>query len=358
MFDILKNLPVERRKDYILNVLRHLTFKKIINIIYTEYNLWRKKIIIGSHPYVLTLDPTNICHLRCPLCSTGQRKNLRPPGKMPFALFKKIIDEIGEFLVDVHLLWWGEPFINEKILDFVEYAHNHNIGTFISTNFSLPLTDGQIRRIVTSGLDIINISLDGITREVYNKYRVGGNFDLVIKNLRKLIQYRNELDSKHPAIEWQFLVNRYNEHQIPKLMEKAHHMGVDSVIFEQLLILFGQSDKKNIELEKWLPKNPLYRPKEYSRKTNKSDNLIPGSCWWLYRGTAISHDGGVSPCCYNNNIKYDFGNITKESFVKIWNNSKYQYARSQFTKYPHKAFPTPIICDTCAISLAGRKKEN
>lgn len=349
MLEIVKALPAKRLKDYALNATSHLTFQKFLNIIHTEINIILRKEYISSYPYMLTVDPTNICQLRCPLCSTGQRKNLRDYGKMSFSIFKKIIDEIGGYLLNIHLLWWGEPFLNKDILKFVKYAHQNNIGTFISTNFSHHLSDDYIREVVKSGLDVISISLDGVTSEVYSKYRVGGDFNLVVKNIKTLVKFRKELKSKTPRIEWQFLVNKYNEHQLSKLDNFASNLGVDSVILEQLLILFGQSNYQGMDIKKWLPKNKKYQPTRLSLKNNKSDNLVNGTCWWLWRGAAISHDGGVSPCCYNNNKKYDFGNILKDDFKKIWNNENYLLARSLFSRKDMVKDDRKIICHGCKI---------
>lgn len=352
MIEILKSLPASRLKDYLELSAAHLTPKKLLNILKVEKNYFLRETKISSFPYLLTVDPTNICQLRCPLCATGQRKNLRPRGKMDFLTLKKIIDEIGEYLLDVHLLWWGEPFLNGDLLKMVEYANRKNIGTFISSNFSLPMFEESLKKIVNSGLDVLSVSLDGITPETYQKYRVGGDFDLVIKNIKALAGIKKKLNSKKPRLEWQFLVNKFNEPQTPLVKSFAKNLGVDSVVFEQPLVLFGQSDHQKIKIREWLPKDKKYRPSDHSLNYNKSDNLSSGRCWWLYRGVAISHDGGVSPCCYNNAPKYDFGNILKNNFVDIWNNEKYFKARSLFSnkrKKSQKPTQSEIICDHCSI---------
>jgi len=347
MFDVNKSLPFARLRDYLVLSFSHLTPKKLINIFLAELNLLFRKTKISSFPYFLVIDPTNVCQLRCPLCSTGQRKNLRPAGKMSFKTFKKFIDEIGDWLLEVHLIWWGEPFLNKDILKFVKYAQQRNIGTFISTNFSFPFTQKQITEIVSSGLDILSVSLDGVTPEVYQKYRVGGNFAWVINNLKMLKKAKERLRKRQPAVQLQFLVTKYNEGQVPLLKDFAKRLGVNSVVFEQLLVLFGQSKRDQIKIQDWLPHNRKYRPTDCSLATNKSDNLKPGHCWWLWRSVAIAHDGGISPCCYNNDIKKDFGNINQSSFKEIWNNRKYQAARSLFGR---KKVRANILCNRCAIT--------
>lgn len=350
MLNIIESLPFARLKDYLAVSFPHLTLKKFVNILKTEANFWLKKRVLTSYPYFLVVDPSNICQLACPLCATGQKKHPGAGRKMSFATFKKIIDEIGEYLLEVHLVWWGEPFLNPEILRFVKYAHRKNIATFISTNFSFPFGQKKMTEIVASGLDVLLVSLDGITPEVYGKYRVKGNFSWVINNIKLLAKTKSNLKAKRPLIEWQFLVNIYNESQIPHLKPFARTLGVNSIVLEQMITLSGQS-KLEQKLINWLPRNSLYRAKKYSLLTNKSDNLKPGRCWWLWRAAAISPDGGVSPCCYNNDAHSDFGNLTKNRFKDIWNNEKYRAARSLFNKKKPKA---DIICNQCSIAKTRR----
>lgn len=347
MIELLKSIPSSRLKHYLATSFSHLTGKKLINVLKTEFNLSLRKKKLSSLPYFLTVDLANFCQLRCPLCATGQRKHDRLEGKMNLKTFKKIIDEIGDYLLSVYLTWWGEPFLNPDILKFVNYAHERNIGTFISTNFSFPFDDKKIEEIIKSGLDLLIASLDGVTPDVYNKYRVGGNFNYVTNNLKLLTKLKKGLGSNRPFIEWQFLVNKYNEHQVPKLQAVAKELGVDSLVLEEMVILYGESKHDDINPENWLPKNKKYQPKGQSLLTNKSDNIFQGNCWYLWRGAAISPDGGVSPCCYNNSKKEDFGNILKDSFEKIWNNEKYLSARSLFRG---ERGSSETLCRRCPIA--------
>lgn len=345
LIEFIKSLPFARLSDYLLTALSHLTINKVFNFVKTEYNCYRRNISCSSFPYLLVIDPVNYCQLRCPLCATGQKLHQKPDRIMDFSTFKKIIDELERYLLMIHLVWWGEPFLNPGLLNFIKYAHKKNVGVQISTNFSFNFNQAQMRDIVKSGLDILVVSLDGSTPDIYNKYRVGGNFSFVTRNVKILAKMKKKLHSSKPKIQLQFLVNKYNEHQVPELNLFAKSLGANSVILEQLLVLCGQN-KCDVDLEKWLPVNPRYTPNSTSLKTNKSDNLSQGKCWWLWRDAAISPDGKVSPCCYCDSINSDFGNINKESFAEIWNNKKYQSARSLFR---HKKGSPTTVCHKCNI---------
>ncbi|KKL09877.1 hypothetical protein LCGC14_2561510, partial [marine sediment metagenome] len=49
------------------------------------------------------------------------------------------------------------------------------------------LREPQMRNLIKWGVDRIYWSLDGVTKETYEKIRVGANFDKVVENVKKLI---------------------------------------------------------------------------------------------------------------------------------------------------------------------------
>ena len=60
------------------------------------------KVIPLEAPFVLLVDPSNLCNLRCKFCPTGNhsliKKTNRYQGNLDFDLFKKIIDDLNEFI--------------------------------------------------------------------------------------------------------------------------------------------------------------------------------------------------------------------------------------------------------------------
>jgi MoaA/NifB/PqqE/SkfB family radical SAM enzyme len=68
-----------------------------------------------------------------------------------------------------------EPLLNDGIYGVVAYAHKHHIVTSISTNFNY-LPGNSAERLITSGLDILILSIDGALKEVYAKYRASRLF--------------------------------------------------------------------------------------------------------------------------------------------------------------------------------------
>ena len=264
---------------------------------------------------------------------------------MKFEDFKKIIDQLAEYAIVVSISNWGEPFLNKDIFKMIKYAYSENIGTFISSNFTT-VSDRELDEIIDSKLEHLVISLDGASQETYSKYRIGGDFNKVTRNIKSLIAKKKHRSSKHPFVHWQFIVNRYNEHEIKKSKILAKEIGVDLIsYYTRFKILNYLFSFDTIEAEKWIPQINREYALDYSKPY-----LVNKHCHFLWRMVVVNYDGGISPCCGTDDEKTDFGNILKEDFPNIWNNRYYQYSRRIFRKNGKKSYPNfETVCCNCRV---------
>ena len=61
------------------------------------------KINLKSKPYNIVIEPTNVCNLQCPLCSTGIGAKTRDKGVLDLENFKKMIDQIKDSCLQLSL---------------------------------------------------------------------------------------------------------------------------------------------------------------------------------------------------------------------------------------------------------------
>ena len=158
------------------------------NWMLANYEIWAGVSRIRARPLKLTVDPTNVCQLRCPLCPTGLQVQDRATGHSQNEMFQRLIEEVGDYVFFIDFFNWGEPLLNTHVEEFIQLAHKKRIISHISTNLSLPLSDERINRIVMSGLNEIIISLDGASSDTYATYRRRGDFELVYENMRRIIE--------------------------------------------------------------------------------------------------------------------------------------------------------------------------
>ena len=106
---------------------------------------------------------------------------------MDFNLYKKFIDEIGDYVFLI-LLWdWGEPFLNPSIYEMISYAKQKGIKLVSSTNGHLFKEKEQADKLIASGLDTIIFAVDGISQETYEPYRQGGSLESVLQGIRTVV---------------------------------------------------------------------------------------------------------------------------------------------------------------------------
>ena len=344
---IARALAGNRANQRIHLALRYGSWKKLFNFLRVELQLRFGRTKVWGYPFEWEIDTTNICQLKCPLCHTGLGTVNRQKGVMHFDLFKKTIDEIKDYCIWLSLYSWGEPFLNKEISKYVAYAHEVNLATIMSTNLNKPLTPEMAEELIRSGLDTLIISLDGVTQDVYEVYRVAGYLDRVLDNIKLLAQKKSELASQTPYLEWQFIVMRQNEHQIPEARRMAEEFGVDSIVFKNVDFPHGEDDPALAE--QWLPVATEFRRDLPFAKPYKEESL---RCWRLWRSAVVNWDGGYAPCCYLTDAADDFGNVSTQSVKEIWNNEHYKTARGLFkgTYLPR----TKVGCMQCSVYLESK----
>ncbi len=332
---------------------RYFSWKKLFNVIRVEAQLRLGIRKVWGKPFEWEIDTTNICQLKCPLCHTGLGTIHRDKGTMHYDLFTKTIDQIKDYCVWLTLYSWGEPFLNRRIHEFVAYAHQRNISTIISTNLNKPLSPEMAENIIKSGLDVMIISMDGVTQDVYEVYRVGGRLDRVLENINLLVQKKQELGYTTPHLEWQFIVMQQNEHQIDDAKQLAGQLGVNSLVFKKVDFPHGMNDPK--EAERWLPRDhPEYHREDPFHKPFQEDGQ---RCWRLWRSAVVNWDGGFAPCCYLTDKSEDFGDASVNSVEEIWNNHNYATARGLFKEgYTPEKWVGCVSCSVYQGSRAARKR--
>jgi MoaA/NifB/PqqE/SkfB family radical SAM enzyme len=337
--------------------------RKLINFLLNKFEMRLKRKHLFSYPYYILIDPTNICTLRCPLCPTWQDSKERPKGKMEIQKYYKLLDEVGPYLFALALHNWGEPLLHPELPEMIRYAKRYNIIVGLSTNLN-HLSDETAKKIAGSEIDIVVVSIDGVSQESYSRYRRGGNFEKVISNIEKLDSCRNP-GTKFPLLVWQFLVNRYNESEIDSAHRMAEKMGMQFIaspmrtdMRKELLLPLHERVR---EMKDWLPENPAYR--KYAHEIKNGTKTRQATCKWLWNSTVINWDGSVSPCCGVFETKWDFqvcydSRAKKEiTLHKAWNSPRYKMARKLVAAYlsgsknlsslVELAKEEPIICVNC-----------
>ncbi|MCX5680662.1 MAG: radical SAM protein [Candidatus Omnitrophica bacterium] len=287
--------------------------------------------LVPGLPEQLFIEPTNLCDLKCPLCPTGSGKMGRDKGMMSFENFKKLIDEIAEYIYNITLSSFGEPFLNKEIIKMITYAKGKGVAVSILSNAQLidrSCADG----IAGSGLDRIYISLDGTTQESYEKYKVGGSLQKAIDAVNFIQKARADKGSVKPLIIVQFIIMNHNEAEIEEIKILAGRLKGDQLIFKMLFDLHGMPENLK-EMENFFPSDPVYRiyKVEDGRVKLNIEMADMNFCPMAWNYPMVSWDGSLYPCCFDYK-SFAVGNVFKFGFRKLWNGKKFMALRRNIAR--------------------------
>ncbi|QQR93147.1 MAG: radical SAM protein [Candidatus Iainarchaeum archaeon] len=276
------------------------------------------------YPTELSIELTNICNLKCVLCDNPNIP--RPKGFMDFEKFKKLIDETDRHVKRVNFGVTAEPLLHPQVDQFIAYAKSKGKYTILTSN-ATRMVDFTTK-LINAGLDAVVLSLDGMTRETYEKYRKGAvvginNFDAAKTGIEILCQKKESLNKKNPHVIVSFLVNRYNEHEIDTAKEWSKKMKVDTLLLKAMHFAWA-GGKEEDAMREWAPKN-----KEFIRQY---DYTKLGICAWTNNSTVVYWDGELASCCFDLIGRTTFGNAFTEGFVKIWESEDHKSKQVEMAK--------------------------
>jgi len=335
---------------------------KISNLLLGKYHYRCRHDFLLSSPFGLIVDPANGCPLHCPGCLHNRAFQNKvhpdwPAGLLEMDRFRCFLREYGPYASVMLFFNWGEPLLNKNTPTFVQMAKSYMLRTSISSNLSVEF---DAEALVLSGLDHLTLSIDGAGPDTYGRYRRGGDFKLVLDNVRKLAAAKKKHDMGTPILSWQFLLFEHNKHEKEAAKKLAHDLGVNEVRFclpydvpwdgdlevardvvpEVYTVL---SDPESVAVQERRMVNNLspdfqeiFRSGWSGRLAANSDGTLPPrtgkTCKWLYSIMVMDALGRILPCCYaprrDSGLNYVFSPESQGTF----NGEYYRYSRHHFVE--------------------------
>src|SRR5512140_1675367 len=148
---------------------------------------------LSALPVEYIVETTAKCNLYCPMCP---RENLpQPKADMSETVFETLVREAGSTAEHMMLIGLGEPFMDPRIFERIEFCHRHSVSTLLSTNGTF-LDEKLAARVLDSPLEQITLSFDGAKKESFEFYRKGAKFEKVRDNFVRFARMKHERRSK------------------------------------------------------------------------------------------------------------------------------------------------------------------
>jgi MoaA/NifB/PqqE/SkfB family radical SAM enzyme len=294
---------------------RQLTASKLANMtLNLGYGLLRRPTVTAL-PSVLQIDINNSCNLQCPSCPTGLGLHPKGAGEMSYEAFCRIVDEVQHHVFLIVLYNSGEPFMHKDVYRMIDYAHRARIAVVTSTNGHFFHNRDNAPRLVDSGLDVLIVSISGITQATYSRYHINGRIDRVLAGLANLTAAKRARKVKSPAVVLRYLAFDYNRGEVSQARQVARELGVDHFNLRPA----GTPDDFQ------MVRSALQSPGEMD-----AANPVKNHCYWLWSVPLVQHDGDLKPCCFLTLNPPDQGNVFAEGGVsKVWRGEAFGEFRRQ-----------------------------
>jgi radical SAM protein with 4Fe4S-binding SPASM domain len=295
-------------------------------------------------PAVIQLQTINACNASCIMCPYPLFKKEFPRGRMDDELFDKVIAEIAERR-EVHTfvpMLQNEPFLDKKLFDRIgrfKQLTRGRVEVELVTNGAF-LTVDAIERIREAELDVLDISLDAVSRQTYERIRIGLDFDEVIAGVERVIDAR----LPHTSVFVRMVKLRDNAHEVRKFAARWRARGIPVFIYtaNNRVGALPQFDEK---LRLTREQVPLLQ-----RLGRRAARAWLGHCPAPFATTDILHDGSVLLCAHDWARKEILGNVRTQTIAEIWNGERMKEIRAAVHR---RAYQTLPACRDCSLWKDG-----
>lgn len=284
-----------------------------------------RNYVLGNRlkfPKLISLELTNACNARCVMCPRDHMS--RKIGNMGMEIIEKICrDAYKKPVRKINMFGFGESLLHPRHIDMINFVKKSLPGVELnlSTNAQL-LDDRHASELLASGIDRINIDIDGVTKETYEQVRKQLSFETVTANIKNLIRMRNKLHSR-VVISVTIIEMDLTEAEIQSFRR----------------LWSGEADIVYINhYNTWTGIFP-------DRNTKKVTlNKFTAPCKNPWKEMIVNYNGSVAFCCMDFDSTVVIGNIMEQTIEEIWRGEKMEKLRQLHLEGRYNEIP---ICSRC-----------
>lgn len=291
-------------------------------------------------PKSVRLEASTICQLKCKSCYMRNHENSVGIGYLKYEDFVKFVNQ-NNYIKQIELSNSGEIFLNPDLLKIMKFAYENDIALTAYNGVNLnTVSDEVLEGLVKYKFQKLTCSIDGASQETYSQYRIGGDFNKVISNIKKINEYKKKYNSMYPQIKYQFIIFGHNEKEIPQAKKLAKELGAD--------INFKFSWDKSfspIQDVEFVKKELGTKYLSYEERLDEEKkHPLRHFCTKMWTQPQINWDGRLLGCCLI--FREDYGvNVFESSLEKALKSDKFYYSKQMLmNKAPQK---NGLHCSTC-----------
>lgn len=259
------------------------------------------------------------CNYKCPMCPQADGRESDFLKRMPFDVFKKVVDEGKDLGVEViSLQGSGEPTMHPEMPRFAAYVKSRGMQCISLTN-GFMLTPKLSRALIESGLDILRVSAIGHDRATYEKWMSKDAFELVREQVKEFLRLNRELGGKTELTLYHLILDDKNK---DLEVEQYRRNWIDYC---------------GAPGEVWMMHNwgGQYEGPYHRHGLKKRSCGRPASPYLTVRaGGPDGHNASVVPCCFvlGQDSKAVLGSLDTQTISEVVAGAPYQDLREKHAK--------------------------
>lgn len=276
-------------------------------------------------PPQLVIESTSQCDQKCIHCSHKELE--RPKKRMDRKLWDKIVEEVAKEAPETEVwpTFYGEALgMGEELWDRIDYAAEVGCANLVlNSNGGLLQRQNHIERILRSPLKRFIISIDGFTKETYEKIRYLGKWEKTYGGVEELLRRKAASASVYPLIICQFSLMEENEAEVEDFRKFWQDRGAEVKVRPKL---------------EWTATGSI-RSSQIDHETS-----FRIACPWGNNTMAIHQDGSAVACAVDWAGRVNVGNARDVSVKELWRRL------GEVVRKPHREHrweDLPDICKGC-----------
>ena len=301
-----------------------------------ELEAIESRLVEHPFPPQLVVENTSYCNLTCIHCS--HREMVRGQRHMERTLWDAIVREVGRESPDCEVwpTFYGEALIlRDELWDRLEQAARCGCRNLVlNSNGTLLGRKGNIEKVLASPLRRFILSLDGLSRETFERIRARARWDVVYPAVEALCRLRQESRRPYPVIVVQFSVMKENAHEVEAFRLYWKKRGAEVKVRPML---------------EWTATGSV------RTDTIDRSSAFRIACPWGNNTMAIHQDGNVVTCAVDYEGRFTVGSLRDLTIREAWQ------LLGETVRRPHRRHAwaqLPEICRGCGDwQVAGAEYE-
>jgi MoaA/NifB/PqqE/SkfB family radical SAM enzyme len=300
-------------------------------------------------PLMGILIPTYRCNNACFMCDLPKPQLYEARGEREFttAELKGVIDDMAAIGIAGLTLTGGEATIRHDCFELLAHARRRGLFVHLNTNgYNLLARPGRIDELLASGIDAMNISVDGATAETHNRLRNAVlGFERIEKATELILARRRH---GKPTLTYTFVLGPDNCTEVPAFVEMARRRGVNSVSFIPLTSCYSgahapspyqveamdaavcwlRAEKKRADEAEFIDNSDAYLslfPQAFRATAS------PLRCYVGYHNVMVDCYGNVYPCVLHYELGRAIANVQDIPLRELWYTDEYQRRREMLS---------------------------